>query len=103
MTAIHIENNHANGKYGAPVMISKTENEFYHCAKMYHLTQKELYFESHFAPSPGSDVNIRMGDCRSDLSNRDACGNFHGKVTWCREELDGYTFNYKVGVQIFQA
>ena len=96
----HISNHASHTNEGVPVMISKSDNEFYHCARLYHLEKKGVCLETPFAPSPGSDVHIRMDNCQPACSGCGDCGDFRGKVEWCREHLDGYTFNYRVGVQI---
>ncbi len=79
-------------RYELPIMIAKGNTEKYFNAKMYNANKKEIYFESSLDQQPGTDICIRM-ETRGHKSYR-------ATVRWCKEILDGYTFNYRIGIQI---
>lgn len=82
------------------IMISNSENEVYQNATLFDIKQQELIFESSFDPKPGSDVSIRVEDDGPDPGSSCFPKNCRARVKWCREHLDGYTFNYRIGVQL---
>ncbi len=87
-------------KYGIPILVSKNNSESYQYAQMYGYGRKKIYFESTFEPKLGSEVCVILEDYSQDSINKTHTSNFRGKVLWCKEILDEYTFNYRVNVQI---
>ena len=82
------------------IMVSTPENEHYRNAVLFDLKSEEIILESSIEPKPGSDLNIWI----ENDSEKNSCDispkNFHGKVKRCEEHLDGYTFSYRVSVQL---
>jgi len=97
--------NKNNDKHPIPmmIMISNTENELYQDAVLFDIKKKEIIFESSLDPKPGSDVSIRIEDDVPDSDRGCSSKSCRARVKWCREHLDGYTFNYRIGVQLSEA
>jgi hypothetical protein len=89
--------------YEVPIMIARTDSEFYHPAKMYNFGGKNIYFESALDAQPGSDIHIQMDDIAQNGIVLGESRTYRATVMCCREILDSYTFYYGVNVQISEA
>ena len=97
-------NTYQNGNHhdnSAPIiMISGSEKELYQDATLFDIKKREIIFESSFDPRPGSDVHIRIEDYASGNNGQSIPKSCRARVQWCKEHLDGFTFNYRIGVQL---
>jgi hypothetical protein len=105
MTPNETKRNKNNDKHHIPmmIMISNTENELYQDAVLFDIKKREIIFESSLDPKPGSDVSIRIEDDVPGSDRGCSSKSCRARVKWCREHLDGYTFNYRIGVQLSEA
>ena len=83
-----------------PIMFAKNDTEFYHDARMYYFNNREMHFESTIDLEPDTDIHILMDSHSSDTFSTNTYKSYRAIVKSCKELLDGYSFNYRIGIQI---
>ena len=83
-----------------PIMFAKNDTEFYHDAKMNYFNSRDLHFESAIDLEPDTDIRILLDNHSSDTFSPDGYKSYHATVKSCKEILDGYSFNYRIGIHI---
>ena len=80
------------------VLVENYQERRYYEGKMVNYSRTGLYFETDFAPEPGSELFIGIED-----SPYSSCHDvLRAKVMWCKELSDGESFYYYgVGVKFY--
>jgi hypothetical protein len=82
-------------KHKAKILLETHSNGAYYRAKMLNYSRGGLYFESDFAPLPGTDILISIAKSPYDFS----ADVYHAQVRW-RTELPPNKSKYSFGVGV---
>ncbi len=88
--------NFARFNHQAPVILENYPSGQYYGARMHNYSKSGMYFESYFAPTPGTDIIIGIENSPYK-SGPDVC---RARVKWCKELPVGGIFG--VGVNYYK-